>query len=424
MDTAYYFLTTLLGFFLGYFLKYYLHEKENILVNKKIATMEADCNHATNKANEYKTERDNYLQESITKKEELVRVQQELKNNLEFQQSISTTQKHSFDEIIQKSIKTIENNVKSLMEPVDNHLKEHSQSQGVLKETMSNLQNHISAFTKNFKVLGDWGEQTLCNVLTAHGLVEGVDYQMQNVNIDSETNQRPDCIIKHEKEAVLIIDVKTSLDNYRSYINSENKDDAKRYLNDFVVNIRKHINDLSKKDYQSSYNSASSSVVMYIPMEGALISALNHDSSLYQYGMDKKVLLTSNSILFILLNSLNQVKKKDAYNKNAEEISKEAGKLLGKFQVLLKQIESIHNAFKKAEGLFYKSVRSITGSNTEGDIKGSSIIGVIKKINELGGNQKKDLKDAEVKINKIGYTTIDIQETDLKSLETEVTTND
>ncbi len=64
---------------------------------------------------------------------------------------------------------------------------------------------------------------------------------------------------------------------------------------------------------------------MFIPIEGALMLALQNKQSLFEDAMKKNIMLVAPSTLNMSLRTLNFMWQTDKQNKNADEIARQAG---------------------------------------------------------------------------------------------------
>ena len=110
------------------------------------------------------------------------------------------------------------------------------------------------------RVQGNWGEIILDELLESQGLTKGVHYEIQSSIRDSvgdvvrnvdDHGMRPDVILHLDQKRDVIIDSKVSLTAFMDYVNAEDEADRQRYLKAHVDSIRKHVKELSTKDYSS-----------------------------------------------------------------------------------------------------------------------------------------------------------------------------
>ena len=80
----------------------------------------------------------------------------------------------------------------------------------------------------------------------------------------------------------MIIDSKVSLTDYERFVNAEDED-RPNFLKAHINSIRKHVDQLSEKNYQDLYDIESPDfVLLFIPIEPAFAVAINEDNSFIQ----------------------------------------------------------------------------------------------------------------------------------------------
>ena len=249
-------------------------------------------------------------------------------------------------------------NFKSLIERVNETNKE---DKGYLKKEISDLKNIntnlnkntndlLNALKGNSKLQGDWGEIQLKNILDMAEFREGIDYQMQyNIKGEQNENLRPDCVIFMPDGKKLIIDSKVSISDYISYIQTENSEEAKHYLNGHIVSIKNHIKELSSKNYQKFLDGYSLDFVfMFIPNEHAYIEALKNDNTIYNNAYKNNIAITTPSSILPILRTVKNLWNIEKQNENANKIAKKAGQLYDKLVGFVDNMNDIDKGITNA----------------------------------------------------------------------------
>ena len=177
------------------------------------------------------------------------------------------------------------------------------------------------------KTRGRWGEQQLRNVLEQCGLAEHTDFETEH-SIETEDGRlRPDAIVRIPGNKQLVIDAKVSLNAYQDATDAVDDEARKLCLEQHASSMRSHIQQLSAKSYQSQFPNAPDYVLMFVPGEHFIAAALDHDSKLWDYAFERRVLLASPTNLVAIARTIAQVWQQEGLAKEAREIGKLASDL-------------------------------------------------------------------------------------------------
>ena len=225
------------------------------------------------------------------------------------------------------------------------------------------------------------------NILENSGLSKGREYFLQQ-SMSSEDNKRlrPDVIVKYPGKRCIVIDSKVSLKNYEAYVNAKNTEEQKIQLKAHIESIKKHIKELSAKNYQSLFKDCKSPefVMMFLPIEPAYLLAVQNDAELWNNAYQKQILLISPTNLIAALRMIAELWGHDKQNKNVLKIAEESGKLVDKFVGFLEDFDKIGEHLKKSEDAFDKARNKLKDGN-------GNLVGKAQLITKLGANTKKTL---------------------------------
>lgn len=266
----------------------------------------------------------------------------------------------SFKQIREQMAKMEESMQKANTESAERKVSITQTIEALAKETMKvgeQAGDLAKALKNKGKVQGDWGEQVLENILEGSGLRRGEDYLVQhNVKGEENENLRPDVIVKCPGDKSIVIDSKVSLTAYLDYVSADTPEEQKRSAKENLDSIKKHIDELSAKNYEKLVGNTISHVLMFIPNEGSYILALQADPKIAQYAFGKNVLLINPTNLMMSLKLIYNIWQSERQSRNVEIIVAESTGLYEKFAGFLEsfsdigsKIESLHNSFSKAE---------------------------------------------------------------------------
>lgn len=250
-------------------------------------------------------------------------------------------------------------------------------------EAQETTQNLTEALTYDNKKQGDWGEMILSSILSSSGLREGYEFdtQKQLKNQDGDAF-KPDVVLHLPEEKDIIIDSKVSLKAYKDYIVTQTDE---KLLKAHVGSVEAHINGISIKEYENLEGVRTLDFIfVFIPIESALLVALDYKPDLFTQALKKNIVLVSPSTLMMSLKTVHHIWQTERQNQNSEEIARQAGAMYDKLFGFIKSMDDIEKHLDKAQ----KSYKEARGKLSDG--KGN-LIGRAEKLKELGVQSKKEL---------------------------------
>ncbi|NGX33756.1 MAG: DNA recombination protein RmuC [Candidatus Anoxychlamydiales bacterium] len=224
--------------------------------------------------------------------------------------------KESIDKI-DAYTKNVESKRQGSYEALNKQIEMLIQSERHLKEETQNLSKAL----KSPNVRGTWGQIHLKRVVELAGLLNHCDFFEQQSSSKDDKTYRPDLIIRLPKERQIIIDAKTPIDNYLDA--QDKQEDTKiQKLKSHALNLKKHINDLSSKEYFSKFDNTVEYVILFLPAEAILSSAVSIDPTLLEMAAKKNIIIATPITLIAILKTIAHVWKESQMSKNAKEIAK------------------------------------------------------------------------------------------------------
>jgi DNA recombination protein RmuC len=248
----------------------------------------------------------------------------------------------------------------------------------------SEANNLATALKGQSKKQGDWGEVILESILQKSGLEKGREYFLQHTIKDDEgNNKRPDVLVHLPDTRIIIIDSKVSLLAYDRYMAAEHTEAQAVFMQEHLKSIYQHIDDLSGKKYDTLDNSLDFTM-MFVPIEPAYLTAIQHDPELWGYAYARRVLLISPTNLIACLKLITNLWKREMQSKNAQEIVKRGELLYEKFVSFVESIEDLGKHINKTQ---------LAYNNALGQLKTGSgnLIGQAVKLKNLGLKPAKEL---------------------------------
>lgn len=274
-----------------------------------------------------------------------------------------------------------------------------AQERGFLRkelEQLMELNQQMSSETRDLtealkgsnKTLGSWGELVLKRVLESSGLKEGREFYLQKEFVAAEGNRvRPDAVVQLPGERMVIIDAKASLLSYERSLNALTEDEREAHSRKHVESIHRHLKSLDAKAYEKIPEIHSPDfILMFVPVEAALASALHSDPGLFQTALQRRIVLVSPGSLYLSLRIIEQMWKGDRQYRNARIIAEKAGALHDKFEGFLRDLQSVGAKIQDAGKSWEASMNKLSTGK-------GNLVKRAAELKELGAESRKTLPE-------------------------------
>ncbi|WP_452603398.1 DNA recombination protein RmuC [Pontimicrobium sp. MEBiC06410] len=304
-------------------------------------------------------------------------------------------------------------NIKNILHPlqekiqifekkVDDTQKESISLHSALKEQLLGLKDLNQQMTKeannltkalkgDSKMQGNWGELVLERVLEKSGLEKDREYYVQqNFTLDDGSRVLPDVVLHLPDNKKMIIDSKVSLTDYERYVNAEDEERA-LHLKAHINSIKRHVEQLSAKNYQDLYDIESPDfVLLFIPIEPAFAIAINEDNSLYNKAFERNIVIVTPSTLLATLRTIDTMWNNEKQQRNAIEIARQAGALYDKFEGLVKDLTGVGKKLDAAKSDYSSAMNKLVEGR-------GNLITSVEKLKKMGAKAKKALPESFIK---------------------------
>ena len=253
------------------------------------------------------------------------------------------------------------------------------------------------------KIQGDFGEMKLNDLLDKFGFTKGVEYDVQYTMRDSKGNvirnddtndmMRPDVVLHYPDHKDVIIDSKASLTAFINYVNAGTDDERKAYLEEHVKSVRRHVDELSAKNYGKYSMDGGTTldfVIMFVPQEAAMQLAVSADASLWNYAFERNVIITGEQNLFSLLRLLQIAWTQQRQAENQEKVFDMASTLVDRVQLFVERFDRLDSDIDGVRKSFDDAKKAMSGNR--------GFIGSARKLIDMGAkaNPKKKKLPEEV----------------------------
>ena len=297
------------------------------------------------------------------------------------EKELSQGNQSTMDGILKPLKESISAMEKAMKENASSHLETTSRLSEQLKNAVREMQEKTSdvgrkadslseALTGRPKVQGCFGENFLEAILAGEGLQEGKHYSREAANEDLS---RPDFVF-HFKENLeqkdLIADSKVSLTAFVDYMNAETEEEKASALDRHLKSIRKHIDELARKEYaRKNARSFADYVLMFMPRDMAFRVALEADQMLWQEAYKKGVLIVTEQTIMPFLKIMQLTWNKFQHDTNTQKITLAAQNMIDRvaafydsYTELGRKLKSLCTEYNKGITKLQDSGQSITTS--------------------------------------------------------------
>ncbi|WP_281987408.1 DNA recombination protein RmuC [Aquimarina aggregata] len=297
---------------------------------------------------------------------------------------------------LQEKINTFEKKVEQThKESIDYHAALRQQILGLkdLNEQMSKEATNLTKALKgDSKMQGNWGELVLERVLEKSGLEKDREYFVQQSFTTEDGNRvLPDVVIYLPDHKKMVIDSKVTLTAYERFVNEDDNDLKANYLKEHIAALKRHVDQLSEKNYQDLYDIESPDfVLLFVPIEPAFAIAINEDNKLYNQAFEKNIVIVTPSTLLATLRTIDTMWNNEKQQRNAIEIARQAGALYDKFEGLVKDLTGVGKKIDDAKKDYSAAMNKLVDGR-------GNLITSVEKLKKMGAKAKKSLPEAIIK---------------------------
>lgn len=257
-----------------------------------------------------------------------------------------------------------------------------------MNEQLSNdALNLTNALKGENKTQGNWGEIILEKILEQSGLREGIEYEIQATLKSHEGRvYRPDVIIHMPKNRDIIVDSKVSLTAYERFMSIDESIDKERALKEHIVSISSHIKGLSEKKYEKLQGVHTLDfVLLFMPIEGAFLLALENDGEFFKRAYESNILVVSPSTLLVTLRTIEHIWRTQRQEEHAKKIADEAEAMYEKLVLFVNEMNTIGSLLQKTQSSYENAMKRLSTGK-------GNVIRRAENIVELGLKPKKLLQ--------------------------------
>jgi len=246
-------------------------------------------------------------------------------------------------------------------------------------QTVGNLNSETAGLKKALRqpqTRGQWGELQLRRCVEIAGMTEHVDFELQETLRTEDGRLRPDALFLLPEGRSFVADSKVPLDAFLDAQESEVESERRAHLERHARQAREHVRALSSKDYQGQFKAGEMPdlVICFIPNEPALHAAFGADPTLFDYALERNVLLVSPTSLIGLLRTMELGWRQERMVAEAAEIADAANTLHARFGKFITDFDTVGRRLESATKSYNSAVGSMEGR----------LLPQLRKVEDLG----------------------------------------
>jgi DNA recombination protein RmuC len=232
---------------------------------------------------------------------------------------------------------------------------------------------------------GRWDEMQLRRVVELAGMEQNVDFIEQDT-VDGEAGRlRPDLVVRLPGRKALVVDAKTPLVAYLDALDAVDEAARKAHLDRHARDLRRHIEQLSAKDYANEYAEGPDFVIMFVPGEAFFSAACHSDPGLIEFAVQRGVIPTSPTSCITVLKAVAYGWQQERLSENLEEIRDLGIELHDRMRVLAEHFQGIGRGLRNAVESYDKAVGSLEGR----------VLPTARKLKAKGAGGERDIEVLE-----------------------------
>lgn len=309
----------------------------------------------------------------------------------EVQRSDSVARHQAIDELVkpmgdalkryQSQIETLEKDRLRAFTALDRELKAVTEGQGILARETAALKDAL----KRPHVRGRWGEVQLRNCIELAGMSEYADVDFQSSTTDEEGARHiPDMIVRMPGGRSVIVDAKTPIEAFISSLEATTEEQRNIEMARHARHVKDHVKRLSTRAYTDQFKESADFTVLFLPNESFLYAALEVESDIVEYALEKKVLIATPPTLIGLLKVIRYGWNEEKLAENAQKISELGTELHKRLCDFVETYMNVGKHLDKAREEFEKGQKRLE----------SRVLVQARKFEVLGAKSNKSLLES------------------------------
>jgi len=254
-------------------------------------------------------------------------------------------------QVMSKNVRELEGKREGAYSDLKANLTQISQMNQELQKETSKLSHALRAGAQQ---RGRWAEIQLQRLAELAGMKDRVDFTLQK----GIGEVRPDMVVWLPRGGCIVVDAKAPMTHYLEAQEITDEEARRKKLGEHAKRVKQHVDNLRSKEYARHLPEGSQFVVMYLPSDACLISALDSDHHLLEYALDKQITLATPTTIFVLLKTVATGWQQYLIDENAKKILAHGQELSQRFYKFASLFGGIGKGLQTAVDRFNEAVGS------------------------------------------------------------------
>lgn len=206
---------------------------------------------------------------------------------------------------------------------------------------------------------GRWGEMQLRRLVESAGLLERVHFEEQQTHRSDEGALRPDMIVNLAGDRCIVVDAKVPLSAFLEAEAAADDSATEQLMQQHASDVVRHIDALRGKEYQRFVPQNTEFVVMFLPSESLLETALQARPDLLDYAFSRNIVPATPTTLFALLRTVSLTWRQERLAEHAQQVQQLGQELHARLATMAGHLGRLGASLDSAVSNFNKTIGSL-----------------------------------------------------------------